>query len=203
MGSTSVKKRLAAMIASLPQADLDLCPYCSLDTNPDLDHFLPKAIFPEFSLYARNLLPICTQCNRKKLSTYKKKIGGDRLFLHPSAEPPSNAQVLAADLIFKGPNIAVNYRIDDGGRLSTPDRERIKCHYARLGLSARYSRRAHSHLASFKASILGKPRTVVARILQQKINTACVGEPVNGWRPALYRAIAVNKTEALAWLLPI
>jgi hypothetical protein len=62
--TVAIKRRLSKMIESLPAADADLCPYCSLDTNPDLDHFLPKAVFPEFSLHARNLVPICTPCNR-------------------------------------------------------------------------------------------------------------------------------------------
>lgn len=197
----AIKQRLAKMIGSLPPADADLCPYCSLDTNPDLDHFLPKAVFPEFSLHARNLVPICTPCNRKKLNAFKIRVGDERLFLHPSTEPSNNALVLEADLTFKGNGMTVSYRIDDTGLLSTPERERVERHYVRLGLGARYSRRAHSYLASFKASIAGKPKAVIARTVQEKINTASVGEPVNGWRPALYRAVAANKAQLLAWLL--
>lgn len=35
--TVAIKRRLIKMIESLPAADADLCPYCSLDTNPDLD----------------------------------------------------------------------------------------------------------------------------------------------------------------------
>lgn len=157
--TVAMKRRLAKMIASLPAADADLCPYCSLDTNPDLDHFLPKAHFPEFSLYARNLVPICTPCNRKKLNVFKTKVGGHRQFLHPSIEPSNNALVLEADLTFKGGSMTAHYRISDTGLLSKPEWERVERHYVRLDLGFRYSRRAHSHLASFKASVAGKQKT--------------------------------------------
>ena len=197
--TVAIKRLLAEMVASLSPADADLCPYCSLDTNPDLDHFLPKSVFPEFSLHARNLIPICTPCNRKKQNAFKAN--GGRIFLHPSAEPSGNAKVIEAVLTFKASAVKVNYQIDDGGKLSSAELERVKQHYVRLGLSARYSRRAHSHLASMKASVIGKDRSVVFRILQEKINTASVGEPINGWRPALYRAIANAKITTLTWLL--
>lgn len=197
--TVAIKRRLAKMIDSLPAADADLCPYCSLDTNPDLDHFLPKARFPEFSLHARNLIPICTTCNRKKLNAFKKG-NGDRLFLHPSTEPSNNALVLKADLTFKNDGMSVRYRIDDAGLLSKTERALVDRHYLRLGLGARYSRRAHSHLASFKLSIGGAPMKAVSQTLDNKISTASIGEPVNGWRPALYRTIADNKPQTLAWL---
>jgi len=198
--TVAVKLRLANMIASLPPAHADLCPYCSLDTSPDLDHFLPKSRFPEFSLHARNLVPICTSCNRKKQNAFKTKVGGDRLFLHPSVEPRDNVVVLEADLTFKDRAIVVDYHIGDAGLLSESERSLVERHYFRLGLRVRYSRRAHSYLAAFKASVAGESRSTVAQILESKIRSAPVGEPVNGWRPALYRAVCPKKAQTLAWL---
>lgn len=32
--------------------------------NADLDHFLPKSIYPQFALYPPNLIPICKDCNQ-------------------------------------------------------------------------------------------------------------------------------------------
>ncbi|WP_152033751.1 HNH endonuclease [Bradyrhizobium sp. DOA9] len=198
--SAAIKRLLAKMIDTLPAADLDLCPYCSLDTNPDLDHFLPKARFPEFSLHSRNLVPICTPCNRKKANAVKSKTTGQRLFLHPSVEPSNNAPVLEASLSFKKQGVSVSYYIDDGSGLPQEEGELVRRHFSRLGLNARYSRRAQSYLASFKASIAGKPNVVVARTLKQKISTSSFGEPANGWRPALFRAIVPNEAATLAWL---
>jgi len=135
------------------------------------------------------------------MNAYKTKIGGHRQFLHPCAEPLNNALVLQADLTFKSNLIIVNYKIDDAGLLSKSERDQIERHHARLQLGVRYSRRAHSYLASFRASIAGKPPAAVARTLQEKVNTSAVGEPINGWRPALYRAIADERANVLTWLV--
>lgn len=198
--TAAMKRRLGTMIASLPAADADLCPYCSLDTNPDLDHFLPKAVFPEFSLHGRNLVPICTQCNRKKLNAIKAKATNARLFLHPSSEPSNNARVLEADLSFDAGKMTVNYHIDDGGALLDDERKLVERHFARLDLGDRYTRRAHSYMASFKASVKGRPRAAVAKALHSKIENPEFGEPINGWRPALFRAVKVQPYETLDWL---
>lgn len=199
--TVAIKRRLGKMIQSLPDADADLCPYCSLDTNPDLDHFLPKAVFPEFSLHARNLVPICTPCNRKKLNAIKEKGTGARLFLHPSAEPSNNANVLMADLSFQEGHMMVTYRIDDAGVLPNAELELVERHFLRLGLGERYARRARSHMASFKVTVRGRPQAVIAKTLRSKIENPEVGEPINGWRPALYRAIAACEAQTLGWLI--
>lgn len=196
----AVKRRLGKMLESLPAADSDLCPFCSLDTNPDLDHFLPKAVYPEFSLHARNLVPICTPCNRKKLNAVKVKGTGERFFLHPSAELAGNPRILEADLHIRGRDLTPVYRIDDAGVLSDEERALVIRHYHRLGLGGRYERRARSYLASFRASVKGYTATLTARVLRSKISDPEIGEPVNGWRPALYRAIAAREAEVLAWL---
>lgn len=199
--SKAIKKQLATMISSLPPADSDICPFCSLDTGPDLDHYLPKDRYPEFSLHARNLVPICTPCNRRKSTKVLAQGSGDRLFLHPSSEPTGDAQVLAAELTFANSKVAASYRIDDGGVLSPGERALVKRHFRELGLAERYRHRAHSYLASVKNGIAAASLMVVERTLDRVIQGAHDGEPVNGWRPALGRAIASCRDEALDWLL--
>jgi hypothetical protein len=198
--SVKVKRRLSKMIDSLPSADADLCPYCSLDTNPELDHFLPKASFPEFSLYGRNLVPICTPCNRKKRDAIKEKGTNARLFLHPCAEPSQNARVLEAELRYSSQKFVINYYIDDAGVLSTDERALVERHFARLGLNERFVRRANSFMASFKAGVQGHSVATVRNTLNSKISDAEIGEPPNGWRPALCRALAIQAEDTLRWL---
>lgn len=40
------------------------CPFCGgIGTPRNLDHFLPKSRFPQFSVLPRNLVPSCRDCN--------------------------------------------------------------------------------------------------------------------------------------------
>lgn len=42
------------------------CPICGLRDATDLDHYIPRQLFPEFSIHPYNLIPICHKCNNKK-----------------------------------------------------------------------------------------------------------------------------------------
>lgn len=44
-----------------------LCPYCGERiTVVEIDHFLPKSKYPLQSIYSRNLVPSCVECNKEK-----------------------------------------------------------------------------------------------------------------------------------------
>lgn len=197
--TAEMKRLLASMVDSLPAANADLCPYCSLDQNPDLDHFLPKTRFPEFSLYARNLFPICTHCNRKKLNSVKTR-NGDRIFLNPALEPSIDHPIIEASIVYPGQKVFVTYALNDQGLLPATERAIAERHFERLGLAARYRKRAHGFLAALKNSMRGMSATVKAQALQNKINGAPLGRPVNDWEPALARAIQADVPAMLAWL---
>jgi hypothetical protein len=199
--TVEMKRLLGEMLDTLPAANRDLCPYCSLDTNPELDHFLPKAKYPEFSLHARNLFPICGPCNRRKLNRIRSIPGGERYFLYPRSEP-AVSPVLEAELTFAGARVRVAYRVDGGAAgLAGPALAQVTRHYDALKLAGRYAKRAHAHLASVKADLRGRPQAVVERLLASLVATAAIGEPPNGWKPALFRAVAAAEAHTVAWLL--
>lgn len=45
---------------------IKVCPYCGFGEISEIDHFLPKSIYPEFSVFCFNLVPSCHICNSKK-----------------------------------------------------------------------------------------------------------------------------------------
>lgn len=59
------------------------CPCCGEDGAPGtLDHYLPKDIFPELSIFLANLTPMCQPCQGEKSTKFISK-SGVRKFLHP------------------------------------------------------------------------------------------------------------------------
>lgn len=52
--------------ALLTSAPHDTCPFCSQRKVKSLDHYLPKARYPSFSITPMNLVPCCTDCNKDK-----------------------------------------------------------------------------------------------------------------------------------------
>lgn len=43
-----------------------ICPYCGVSLCKQVDHFLPKDKYPEFSIFLPNLIVTCTDCNLDK-----------------------------------------------------------------------------------------------------------------------------------------
>jgi hypothetical protein len=73
----------APVLATLRERTLQFCPACGEDGTPNtLDHYLPKQTYPEFSITACNLFPMCDICQGEKLTT-TVNAAGERLFLHP------------------------------------------------------------------------------------------------------------------------
>jgi hypothetical protein len=55
---------------------------CGSTLPPDeIDHVIPKNIYPEYSVFSHNLVPAC-KCNRKKGQVYKGLVPPERV-LHP------------------------------------------------------------------------------------------------------------------------
>ncbi len=62
---------------------LVVCPSCGEPGRPrTLDHYLPKDIFPEFSVLLLNLTPMCDWCQGEKLAEYATEDGKKR-YIHP------------------------------------------------------------------------------------------------------------------------
>ncbi|MGY3138286.1 hypothetical protein ACVWZM_008968 [Bradyrhizobium sp. USDA 4501] len=58
-----------------------VCPMCGSMHSGTLDHYLPKATFPIFAVFSRNLVPAC-KCNSKRKEVCVGAAQGERV-LHP------------------------------------------------------------------------------------------------------------------------
>jgi len=64
------------------KAGLKSCPVCGSPVTGDLDHYLPRTNYREFSIMRANLVPACRHCNSGVKGTTVH--GGDpRRFIHP------------------------------------------------------------------------------------------------------------------------
>ncbi|ECW7706684.1 HNH endonuclease, partial [Salmonella enterica] len=63
------------------------CPCCGEPGKPTtLDHYLPKAIYPELAIIIANLTPMCNECQQNKSSDYFDK-DGNKIYIHPYFDP--------------------------------------------------------------------------------------------------------------------
>jgi 5-methylcytosine-specific restriction endonuclease McrA len=101
----------------------------------DVDHFLPRSSWPELSMVATNLIPICTTCNSKLKKTQCME-NGERLFLHPYFDEFIDKVRVNAEVVEVDP-LQLNYSLDTS-LLSDEEANIAKTHFERLALNARY-----------------------------------------------------------------
>ncbi len=199
--SASVKRLLETMRVSLPADHRELCPYCNLDSTYQLDHFLPKSEYPEFSLYGPNLLPICGRCNQIKLNSIVTP-EGHRIFLIPSDDEFLRKDLLLATLEMT-PEPHFTFRVDPAAPLTADERDQVERHFERLQLALRFRRRANALLVPLRTAVRkgGSRERVARKLILSTIRNAASSAPNNGWELAMSRAILRKRHEFRRWLL--
>ncbi|WP_370602828.1 HNH endonuclease [Escherichia coli] len=67
--------------------NLLFCPCCGEPGKPTtLDHYLPKAMYPELAIIIANLTPMCNECQQNKSSDYFDE-NGNKIYIHPYFDP--------------------------------------------------------------------------------------------------------------------
>lgn len=57
-----------------------VCPICGIELWDEVDHHIPRALFPEFSGLCYNLIPLCHDCNHEKSDLWLDKDGNRLIF---------------------------------------------------------------------------------------------------------------------------
>ncbi|WP_422778067.1 HNH endonuclease [Pseudomonas shirazensis] len=77
-------------------SEFGLCPMCGQRIVATVDHYLPQSRFPTLNLTSANLIPVCSDCNRRKLASVPA-IAEDQT-LHPYFDDLGNERRLMADI---------------------------------------------------------------------------------------------------------
>lgn len=180
------------------------CPFCGdIGHTKNLDHFLPKANFPEFSVMPLNLVPSCRDCNMgEKGQNYATT--EEEQAIHPYLDKDIffHEQWVFADYLDEDEG-ALNYYVNcpDGWRQE--DKSRALNHFKTLNLASRYRLEAAKHLSevidqrdAFRKIILRfNPQAMSIDIknafveanLQPLIDSEQFG---NHWKKVMYQCLA-------------
>ncbi|OFE13008.1 hypothetical protein PHACT_07535 [Pseudohongiella acticola] len=180
------------------------CPFCGdIGQTKNLDHFLPKAHFPEFSVMPLNLVPSCRDCNMGEKGQDYATVEDDQA-IHPYVDK---------DIFYQEQWVYAEYIDEDDGALvyyvecpaawSQEEKNRAENHFNSLDLANRYSLESGKHLSevidqknAFVDVILGfDPQATTGEIkdafvnanLQPVINS---GQFSNHWKKVMYQCLA-------------
>lgn len=83
------------------------CPYCSINQPSTLDHYMPKSDYPALSMCRLNLVPMCSDCNRKK-NNYPYTD-----FIHSYYQTFPDCSFLKASASVQVKRIIINFYLDE------------------------------------------------------------------------------------------
>ncbi len=110
-----------------------------------MDHILPHQQYKEYSVHARNLIPCCTDCNRRK---------DEEEILNLYTDILPEVEYLFMDVQANGDTLSCSFRLDNSQGFVHPALfARIMKHYNRLSLFDRMKDMAESHLTRFVIQI--------------------------------------------------
>lgn len=184
------------------------CPFCGdIGQTKNLDHFLPKAHFPEFSVMPLNLVPSCRDCNMGEKGQAYATVEDDQA-IHPYVDKDIfyQEQWIYAEYIDEDDG-AVVYYVQCPAAWSQEEKNRAENHFNSLDLANRYSLEAGKHLSeiidqknAFVNVILGfNPQATTQAIkdafvnanLQPVINS---GQFSNHWKKVMYQCLENSAT---------
>lgn len=173
-----------------------VCPFCGTGKLEEIDHYIPKENYPEFTLYPLNLIPICNKCNKKK---WDKFLDGanERKFINFYSDCIDSLEFLRVAIDFKGNDIKkttkIKYTADFSKIADTYLKRVIEKHYKELDLLNRYADAANEEVSELFTVLSNQDdndedeiRNAASRIVIGKKNGQLKTAGMNDWKYLLY-----------------
>ena len=182
------------------QTAVHKCPYCggAGGAPRNLDHYLPKALFPQFSILPENLIPSCTDCNiRAKGDAYPNN--ETEQIIHPILDKQEffDQQWIFAEYIHVEslPTPFCQFFARPPADWSEVDKQRALTHFRQFDLGRLYSEMAASEepyiLSYIPDTDLKKYRR---KFLFPPIRRSRL---INDWKKVMYEALRDATDEML------
>ncbi len=131
----------------LSSAPNKICPLCSIRESFTIDHYLPKALYPIFSVTPINLVPACKTCNQDKRISFPTSDVTQTL--HPYYDNVNYINWIKAKVLQTFP-VAFDFYPDPPSYWDNILKERAVNHFDAYNLNEVFSSNANRRLAGDK-----------------------------------------------------
>jgi 5-methylcytosine-specific restriction endonuclease McrA len=173
------------------------CCLCSYRPASTLDHYLPRASYPEFSVLPLNLAPACWECNHAKGDVYLRDDAGPA-FLHAYLDLGLRGiRFLFGELATVGGEPMINYYVEPPQGLPDELGLRIRSHFTELDLEKHYLYEAINELNERRHAVAsmweaGADVVVVQDYFRREADSVAAASGANHWRFVLLEALALQ-----------
>lgn len=176
-----------------------VCPFCGEGRLEEVDHYIPKEYYPEFTLYPMNLIPICNKCNKKKSDKFLDG-SNERRFIYFYSDYIDDLKFLQVSITFDSTIISkttkIKYTADFSKINDVYLRKIIEQHYKELDLLKRYAEAAGNELSHIEDIYLHQEDYDKEKV-RDSVNRTVIGERnaqlkkagQNDWKYLLYEEL--------------
>ncbi|MGB9102097.1 MAG: HNH endonuclease signature motif containing protein [Stenotrophomonas indicatrix] len=173
------------------------CPLCGIRDAIVLDHFLPRSDFKALSIYAKNLIPTCQECNHIKLDYFAEDASSHENYVHAYLDHLPNENFIVAKPSIKESSLVVGYEVGEENSLPELMRKRISFQIKKLNLNERYEAEISTLLTGHSISLrviyeIGGAASV-SRFLVKQAEVEQSAFHRNHWRPTLLFALSEHQ----------
>lgn len=170
------------------------CCLCGLRPTAELDHFLPRVKFPEFSALTINLIPVCSICNKQKGDEWVTP-AGNPLFLHAYLEDlPVDARFLRARITVDRRSISLSFQIKKTSGMTSATARLLRSQFEYFDLQTAYRENAIEMLVEKAGAITDYyadgGSAQVRTYLDREALSMARSYGVNHWKTAALRAVS-------------
>jgi len=183
-------RQLRLAEADSVEYDDQLCPMCGGDVLSDLDHYLPRSVYPEYSVLSANLVPVCSKCNRLKGDCVGDTMGGRFLHAYFDLLPPE--PVLVTRVRVAGA-VTIAFELQKPASMKSDLFQAVQFHFNHLGLALAFLRVGVTEMHLRRGSLTTMFRKAkmqgVRDYLEMEADSAAAERGENYWRTALLRGL--------------
>lgn len=129
----------------------NICPYCGVALCKQVDHFLPKDDYPEFSIFLPNLIVTCTDCNLDKRVQSINVNSNKRFILNPYYDDIYDKDFIICEI--KKPYEAVIFKLAISKDIDTYYVDILNSHIEKIGIREKIESQWESKFNIYKESI--------------------------------------------------
>jgi hypothetical protein len=186
--------RLDGLRASIFESNPKKCLYCGIDKASEIDHYLPKIIYPSFSINHLNLIPICTTCNKSKSNRIFDSGDNSRLFLNMYFDKINNFELVRCNLIINDQNLLPCSQFIINNNLPENILKVAINHITKLSLISKFNSASSEKLSEFIVGYKNNPTSNIniQKSLENHINVK-LELGINYWEYILYKQMNTEK----------
>lgn len=168
------------------------CPFCGeIGHVRTLDHFIPKANFPLYSVLPVNLVPCCRDCNSDKLNTFSETL--DNQTLHPYFDDDKYfTQKWVEARVVPGDPPVLEYYVSPPENWEKHEKSRVTAHFIEYGLAKRFGIEAGADIPETiytrKNILYNQSPEEYSEYLREKSNNSALS--INNWRRVMFASLA-------------